>query len=221
MNRKLLLLIIFIVLSFIVFPAKAHRLRLVYNQILNPNSPYLIAEPQIAQAFYGELKLEPDYYQINLAEPLAFKLGLFSPANKEERQDFAAEIISNNYDSRDLIISTLESEDPLWGVYFEKFAGNKYYKGPAAVINLEQGSYLLKIYSSDNQGKYTLMLGQEGNFTSHDIIDSLEKLPNLKKDFFAAPPIAAYFNLIGFFALLVVASVIVFAFWLAGLFFRR
>ncbi|MFA5163016.1 MAG: hypothetical protein WC441_00645 [Patescibacteria group bacterium] len=221
MNRKLLLLIILIVLSFIVFPAKAHRLRLVYSQDLNPDSPFLIAEPQIAQNFYGELKSSPDYYQINLAEPLNLHFSLLSPANREERQDFAAEIISNNYDSPELSLFSLASEDPLWDVYFEKFAGDKYYQGPEASVDLEPGSYFLKVYSPDNKGKYTLMLGQEESFSSQDIIDSLEKLPVLKKEFFAAPPIAAYFNLIGLFASLVIASAIVFAFWLASIFFRK
>lgn len=221
MNRKLFLLIIIAILLFIVFPAKASRLRLVYDQVLNLESPFLIAEPQISQIFYGELKSTPDYYQLNLSEPLKFHFGILSPANREERQDFAAEIVSNNYDSPNLSLLSLTSEDPLWDIYFEKFAGDKYYKGPETTINLEPGSYFLKINSPDNKGKYALVIGQEKSFTSQDIIDSLEKLPTLKKNFFAAPPVAAYFNLIGLFAILVVIGAIIFSFWLAGIFFRR
>ncbi|MCX6797886.1 MAG: hypothetical protein NTX66_01525 [Candidatus Falkowbacteria bacterium] len=221
MNRKFILFIILLAAIFFVSPAKAHRPRLVYKQVLSQDQPAVIKDPNISQAFYGELKGQADYYQLDLKTPLNFYFGLLSPVIKLDHQDFSAEIITNNVDSLNSSFFTLENPGVLWDPYFEKFAGDKYYKGPEATVPLPAGSYLIRITNPDNQGKYTLFIGKQESFPPSEIINTLLELPTLKRDFFAAPVFSAYFNLIGLFSAIFLAAFIILILLIKKLFLKR
>jgi len=218
MNRKLILLIILVGALFFLFPAAAHQPRLVYKEVLSQETPALIVKPDVSQAFYGQLKQTSDYYRFDLDQPLKFYFGLLSPADKEERQDFSAELLEINSGR---LIQALESQDLLWPSYFEKFAGDKYFKGPEATLDLPAGSYLIKVSNPSNEGKYVLVVGQKEVFTGKSLVETLKELPTLKKEFFGLSPLAAFFNLIGLFALLALAGILTLLFWIKGLFWRR
>lgn len=65
-------------------------------------------------------------------------------------------------------------------------------------LNLDPGSYLIKVYNPGNEGKYVLVVGQKELFTPKEIVKTLKVMPTLKT-YFDESPFRAYFNYVGLF----------------------
>lgn len=49
-------------------------------------------------------------------------------------------------------------------LFFEEFGRDDYPRGPEARVDVEAGVYLIKVYSADNQGMYSLAVGEQESF---------------------------------------------------------
>ncbi len=191
--KKIYLLAILLIFTSIY----AHQPRLVENKITTVNNPIIIQNPEISQAFYGELKSEPDYYKIDSDKEFNLYVSLVVPDIKGARKDFSLEI-----KTKDTLI-ILDAKSAKWNVFFEKFAGDNYFNGPEFDRKVNAGSYLIKVYNPDNQGKYSLATGKIEAFPPKEAIHAIISLPKLKS-FFQKSPLTAYFNFIGIFALITI-----------------
>jgi hypothetical protein len=97
----------------------------------------------------------------------------------------------------------LDAKSAKWDIFFEKFAGDNYFNGPEFDRKVGAGSYLIKVYNPDNQGKYSLAIGQIEAFPPKEAIHAIVSLPKLKS-FFHKSPLTAYFNFIGIFVLITI-----------------
>lgn len=68
-----ILLLVSIILVF------AHQPRLAYNENLTIDNAKRIENPEISQAFYGELKGQPDYYKIDSDKDFNLYVNLVVP----------------------------------------------------------------------------------------------------------------------------------------------
>ncbi|MEO0115055.1 MAG: hypothetical protein ABIK93_06220 [candidate division WOR-3 bacterium] len=176
-----------------------HQPRLVLQKDLAFNYPFYIQNPEISQAFYGELTGSPHYYQINAEKEFKLYLNILVPDIKGARTDFSVEVSKG----KEL---NLNGKGFVWQKFFEPFGGDHYLKGPEYEARVEKGEYLIKVYNDDNFGKYVLAVGDIESFPPRAMIQAFFAMPRLKK-FFNKSPFTTYFNRIGLYTL--TASVIV------------
>jgi len=180
--------------------ALAHQPRLVESDFT------LIEKPEVSQAFYGELKGEPDFFQIQAEKPIKLYVGILVPNVENIDKDVSVEVSKD--DEFYYLLDGLNFE---WQAFYEEFAGDDYFKGSELSaeeegglpqgVEAEAGVYTLKVFSPDNQGKYVLVVGEKEEFPLNETIKTIVVLPQLKL-FFNKSPLTAYFNLIGLFMLI-------------------
>jgi len=178
-------LILFLILF--IGLASAHLPRLVYDD--NLSSPLNVENPEVSQAFYGELKGAAEYYRISSDSDFNFYSGLLSPVIEDSKTNFKAEISFGD----ELIL--LEKNET-WEKFYEEFAGDDYFEGPEIEFNASAGDYLIKVYNEENKGKYVLVVGKIESFTLGETVKTYFNLP-LLKIYFEKSPLTAYFNILG------------------------
>jgi len=185
--RKIFLILI---IAFL-FPVTtlAHQPRLVLNK-----NYIKIENPEISQAFYGELNGEPNYYLLEEDSNFTLYVGILSPQIEGADKDFSVGV-----EKEGNIIFTLDGLNHNWESFYEEFGGDYYYEGPDNKILAEPGIYKLKVFSLDNRGKYVLVVGEKEEFPLSEILNTIRVLPKLKKDFFGKSSLTAFFNMIGLF----------------------
>jgi hypothetical protein len=170
----------------------AHQPRLVSGDVV------MIRNPEVSQAFYGELKGKHDHYNIIEEEGFDLYVSVLVPDLPGIGKDVSVAIepideIDNNF------IYFLNGTGFRWERYYEEFGGDWYYQGPEIKANVGPGGYDIHVMSTDNLGKYVLVVGQKEEFPFDEIVNTIFTLPSLKQDFFEKPAYTAYFNLIGLF----------------------
>jgi hypothetical protein len=188
---------------FLVFSASvlAHQPRIVVEDVT------VIRNPEISQAFYGELRGQHDHYNIIEEEGFDLYVSILVPDIPGIGKDVSVAIepideVDNNF------IYFLNGTDFQWERYYEEFGGDYYYQGPDIKVKAEPGGYDIHVMSTDNLGKYVLVVGQIESFPIDEFVNTIVTLPELKQEFFEKPWYTAYFNLIGVF-LLVMALVLI------------
>jgi hypothetical protein len=107
---------------------------------------------------------------------------------------------------------TLDGTNSTWEPYFEEFGGDYYLKGPEARANLTAGTYYIKIYNSNNQGKYSIAVGEIESFPVDESLKALVAIPILKEQFFGKHVSTLFFQFIGI--ILALGSIMVLFFML-------
>ncbi len=197
---KHLTLSIVLLFSFIF----AHQPRLILQKDLAFNYPYFIQNPEISQAFYGELTGSSHFYQITSDKDFNLYLNILVPDIKGSRTDFSIEVSNGE-------TLTLNGKGFAWEKFFEPFGGDHYLKGPEYKARVGKGKYLIRVFNDDRQGKYVLAVGNIESFPPKEMINAFIKMPRLKI-FFNKSPFTAYFNRIGLYtlpALVIVGGIVV------------
>jgi len=188
--RKVILISVVFIFLLIAGHIIAHQPRLVEESFT------LIKNPEVSQAFYGELTGEPVFYRIESNEPFNLYVGILVPDIENIDKDLLVEISKDNE-----FYYLLDGVNFEWQSFHEEFANDDYFKGPELSTQAEPGTYTLKVFSPDNQGKYVLVVGEKEEFPFNELIKTIIVLPQLKT-FFNKSPLTAYFNLIGLFILI-------------------
>jgi hypothetical protein len=214
---------------------------LAHNPRLVPDNAGIvkIENPEISQAFYGELKGQPQIFSISSDKPFNFYINILSPDILDTRKDFPVEI----YRGEELV-AALDSTRYDWTKFYEPFAGDNYWKGPETEFQAETGSYTIKVYNSFSDlcapksgetnkanlidprcmafyGRYALAIGKKESFPPNEIWNTLKVLPTLKKDFFKTSPWTTYFNYVGASLAIVILLVILIIYLAIRIFWRK
>jgi hypothetical protein len=193
-------LIICVLALVILLPVTlAHQPRIAFSNL--PGNATRIENEEVSQAFYGELKGEPDYYKIRAQKNFTLYLELDSPAIEGADKDYSLEVFSGAEWMNPEPVLTLRGTNSSWQPWFEDFARDNYFRGPYLRRNLNAGTYEIKVFSTDNAGKYVLVVGEQEKFTLLEILRTIFVMPSIKKNFFGKPYISAYTNWIGVVAL--------------------
>lgn len=201
--RKLLFLFLILFLPLNVF---AHQPRIVEGGQLVE-----IKNPDIPQAFYGELNGIPQSFKMNLAEDREVYLGILVPDLPDIDKDILVEITSP---SDRYFYYFLDGSLYEWDRYYEELTGDYYHKGPEAKIALKQGEYSIKVFSFSSTGKYVLTVGEKEEFSLTEVFKTLLILPSIKTNFFEKSVFTIFLNRIGLYFLLsvVIISILVITF---------
>ncbi|PIP58396.1 MAG: hypothetical protein COX02_00525 [Candidatus Vogelbacteria bacterium CG22_combo_CG10-13_8_21_14_all_37_9] len=187
-----------ILISFLFLTATtvfAHQPRLIYNSVA-PNNIITINQPEISQAFYGELKGQSEVFSFHLDTPLKFYWNLLTPNLLGAREDFIIQLEGESK-TGELIADSLNSQGKFWTKYYEPYSGDNYLKGPEATTNLPAGNYTIVVTNNGNLGKYVLVVGQIETPSLKNIWQTIKILPSLKRDFFEQSVWRAYNNRVG------------------------
>jgi len=202
MKKKTLVFLLMVFATFgLISSAQAYNPRLVYNLDALPEKPIIIKNPDISQAFYGRLKGWEEYYQFNLKTTASFYWQTLIPNVRGISKDIKADLIDS---ASAKVIAKLDPSQSEWRPSHEKSTGNDYFVGPASAITLEPGTYTIKVYNENNEGKYILVVGQKESLTAAELLKTIVNLPALKT-YFDQSILNAYFNYYG----LIMAGVVI------------
>lgn len=174
--------------------AYAHQPRIAFGERHPPEDPIAVEKPEISKAYYGQLRGEPDYYRIVSEKPFVLYLNILAPDQESARTDTSVDVMIGGRR-----VATLSAQAAPWTVFYEKFADDRYLRGPELTETVGAGTYYLRVSNRDNWGKYALAVGNVESFPLDETIKTALTLPVIKKYFFNKPSYSAFLNLVGLF----------------------
>jgi len=178
----------FIILTFFIltpFPSSAHQPRIVENAMTT------IAEPEVSQAFYGELTGEPKEFRIRSEKHFELYVGLLVPDIPNVQKNISAEIYQIN--GKKELLAFLDGDNFTWSPFYEEFGKDNYFWGPEYEAEngkdlkgrtVPSGEYIIKVFNPTNSGKYVLVTGFQEIFPPREILSASILVPRLKAQFF-------------------------------------
>ena len=154
-----------------------------------------VTNPDVSQAFYAELKGQPDEYRFTLAEPLLLFFNILVPKIPGVHQDYSAEL-SRKTSSGDSLVGGLDGTNAKWTDFHEPFANNDYFQGPEFREPTPPGDYVIRVSCPGNQGKYVLTMGERESFPPSTIVRLVGVMSGLKR-YVGKSVLTSYFNYTG------------------------
>ena len=173
--KKIVLLIILFLISFTY--AFAHQPKLIKY---SPTSkePHDVVEPEVSKAYYGKLNGEPHYYKIESDVEFSFYAGITIPKIDDNVKWISLEVFDQNNNS----IYYEDGKEYNWKAWYEPYARDWYWVGPQigthndkefkGSLKFESGTYIIKVFNEDNQGSYSLAVG-DIEFFGANIIEKI------------------------------------------------
>jgi len=189
-----LITFMFVLLLVFISGTSAHQPRLDLGTSVSIENPIRVDDPEISQAFYGELNGNPVYYQINSPQTFQLYVNLLVPTSPGQGGELVSAEVS---DSSGAVIMFLNGTNSTWTPYFEEFGGDYYLKGPEATLQVPGGTYNIRVFNTLNQGKYSIAIGKIEAFPANEAVTALFTLPILKEQFFGKPVSTLFFEFLG------------------------
>ncbi|MCX6823189.1 MAG: hypothetical protein NTX91_04345 [candidate division SR1 bacterium] len=158
----------------------AHQPRLEWAKNNTESNPIVVSNPEISQAFYGILSGHADYYQIKMDTGFALYVNIVVPDLPKQRRDFIVDIRKES----SAVSTRLDGTKFQRSGFYEEFAGDQYFQGPEFKRQVPAGTYNIMVSNKENQGKYSLAIGQIESFPLGESLKTLVALPALKIHFF-------------------------------------
>lgn len=178
------LLVIFLVPAF----ASAHQPRITESRLTQ------VPSPEISKAYYGKLSGESDVYIIEASEPFDLYVNVLVPDIEGQKKDVSAVILKNvpvgQGTAGSAHVALLDGLKYEWKKFYEPFGADTYWMGPEYKARVEAGQYEIRVWSSNNDSKYSLAIGEIEAFDGKEGINALTIIPKLKSTFFAKSPIS-------------------------------
>ena len=181
------------ILSFLMFmPAivLAHQPRLIEHR------QTLVPEPEISKAYYAKLMGEPDTYIIESDTPFDLYVNVLVPDIEGQKKDVSAVVIKDS--KVDTPLAVIGGANADWKQFYEPFGVSTYWRGPEYKARAEAGRYEVRVWSSNNDSKYSLAIGEGEFFDSKEIWNALRLVPKIKSWFFEESPISFIKSPFGF-----------------------
>ena len=184
MKIKLKNLVVFFIALFVFVPvfAFAHQPRITKDLITT------VSAPEISKAYYAKLEGDSQMYRIDAVEPFELYVNLLVPKIEGQSKNVYAIIIKDNKMNEPLVF--LDGAHFEWTKFFEPYGVDSYLKGPEYKVRAEAGRYDIYVWSEKNDSKYSLAIGEKEAFSLGEIINAVNLIPKIKKDFFNESPIS-------------------------------
>jgi hypothetical protein len=166
--------------------ALAHQPRITESRLTT------VPDPEISKAYYGELTGEPDVYIIDSKEAFDLYVNVLVPDIAGQKKDVSAVILRKDLpagEAGEEEIALLDSTNFEWKKFYEPFGADTYWKGPEYKARVDAGIYEIRVWSSNNDSKYSLAIGEIEAFDGKEGMNALTIIPQLKKNFFDESPI--------------------------------
>jgi hypothetical protein len=193
-NLGLMSIITLFILVLSLGAVSAHQPRLELGVNSSQSNPIVIQNPEISQAWYGNLNGQPDYYKITSTKPFELLVNILVPQGPGISSDFVSAQVT---DSSGKTIANLGGNQSSWTPMFEEFGGDYYLQGPTFDQNVSAGTYYIKVYNENNIGKYSLATGAIEAFPPYESLKALITIPLLKEQIFGKPVTSLFFEFVG------------------------
>jgi hypothetical protein len=193
-NLGLKSIILLFVLFLSICAVSAHQPRLEVGVNSSLSNPIVVQNPEISQAFYGNLKGQPDYYKITSNKTFELFVNILVPQSPGISSDFMNAQVT---DSSGKTLALLGGNNSDWMPMFEEFGGDYYLQGPTFDQNVSAGTYYIKVFNTNNAGKYSLAIGDIEAFPPDESIKALINIPLLKEQIFGKPITILFFEFVG------------------------
>lgn len=204
--------ILIISVSFFIAPiiALAHQPRIVESSAI-----IQVSNPEVSQAFYGELKGLDQSFSVNFDRPATLYANILVPDLPMAKTNMSLEIFKLTPATTS--IAFFSGDNFTWTKFYEPFAGDDYFKGPEFKQTVPAGQYLVRVSSPNYKGKYSLAIGEKESFPPGEMWNALLALPTIKSDFFGKSVWTIFFNYIGLMvlAVLLILMAVIFVIWRA------
>lgn len=158
--------------------ALAHQPRLVESRVT------AVPSPEISKAYYGKLSGVPDTYSIHSDTPFNLYVNVLAPDIAGQKKDISATIFKDGVE-----LTKLDGTNFEWKKFYEPFGADTYWMGPEYKSVAQPGNYEVRVFSSVNDSKYSLAIGELEAFDMKEGINALRLIPEIKKNFFNESPI--------------------------------
>jgi hypothetical protein len=171
------------ILSLVVI---APAIALAHQPRITESRETYVPEPEISKAYYGKLMGEPDTYIIESATPFDLYVNVLVPDIAGQKKDVSATVIKDG--ETDTPLAVLGGADARWEKFYEPFGVSTYWRGPEYKARAESGRYEIRVWSRNNDSKYSLAIGEGEFFDAGEIWNALRLVPKIKSDFFEESP---------------------------------
>ena len=164
-------LTVLLLIVFPIFNLAAHQPALNDENTNSPSKAYLIEKPEISKAIYGTLEGDAHYYSIKSEIDFKFYVGITTPkidgCNTFDK--FSVDVINVSNGVQETLLE-LDGENYEWWEWYEPYGKKFYWIGPEYGAEFKStniykaGEYLIKVFNSNNQGKYVLATGDIEKF---------------------------------------------------------
>jgi hypothetical protein len=185
MTTKLNKLLFFTLFTFFVFApvfASAHQPLITESRLTQ------VPDPEISKAYYSKLTGEPDTYVIQTSDAFDLYVNVLVPDTDGQKKDVSAVIIKDGDTEKPL--AALEGTNFEWKKFYEPFGADTYWMGPEYKARAEAGTYTIRVWSSNNDSRYSLAIGEIEKFDGTEGLNALTLIPKIKKVFFNKSPIS-------------------------------
>lgn len=170
-------------LVFLSPPARPHNPVIVKTRN-SEEQPVVIARPEISYAYYGLMTGAPHFYLIRADRPFRLYVNILVPDLKPKeptvpRHDLSFEIKANG-----TVLHAASGLHSDWRRFYEPFGRDHYYLGPEFEQSAPAGAFVIKIFNSNNRGRYALAVGKKERFTPWGLIGAFFKARTLDRWFF-------------------------------------
>jgi hypothetical protein len=193
--------IVAIALTFFIF---APNFALAHQPRITESRQTTVTDPEVSKAYYGELTGEPDVYVIRASLAFDLYVGVLVPDIVGQKKDVSVVVFKNGEQ-----IALLDGATFTWKQFFEEFGHDTYWQGPEYKARAEAGTYQIRVYSNNNDSKYSLAIGEIEAFDGKEGLNALTLIPQLKKNFFKESPINFIFSPFGW-GLIVIMYILAF-----------
>lgn len=161
--------------------AWAHQPRITESRLTE------VPSPEISKAYYGKLTGEPDVYVIKAVQDFDLYVNVLVPDIAGQKKGVSAVVVKNGNIAQPLAV--LDGINFPWQKFYEPFGADTYWMGPEYQARAEAGTYEIRVWSSNNDSKYSLAIGEIEAFDGKEGLNALTIIPELKKNFFDKSPI--------------------------------
>lgn len=126
---------------------------------------YMIEDPTLSQAFYGEMHDFPHTYEIQAAQSFTLFTQILEPDIDTSKNNVSGIIIKLPEKRGRVTEITRMSLPTSWQSEYEPFGGDTYLMGPIFEQELGPGTYRIEVHTPDNREKYVLVVGTREELT--------------------------------------------------------
>ena len=164
------------------------------------------------RAYYGKLSGEPHVYTFRAEGdivPVTFVI--LVPDTAGAKTDIVAGLIDELHPEEPFTVADGTLVE--WTRFFDTAGRDSYLAGPTLEGTVPGGNYQVRVWSSNNDSPYVLVVSGEEKFSVGETLRRYGTLPTIKSEFFGKPGIEAYFSpllLWPILGVLILAALIIF-----------
>lgn len=174
--------------------------RLVFSQV----GDIQIKNPEVSQAFYDDLKGKPRDFFVDSSQGFQLYVNLMVPEPANASGRYSARIFSEQQ------IAELDGGSFVWQEFYDSYTRDYYSKGPEFSQQVPAGKYKIEVYSSDNKGKYVLVIGEKETYSAISLLNVFWQIPFLKITFLKTSIVQFFLTPIGIAGIGIMGAVLIF-----------